>query len=100
MINFFNNFFPYKKISKNFSAKYYQENKERLQRKARERYQNLSTEKEKKQQYGRERYKNLSEDEKKTKKKKTTKKTKKKLVEYRKKYYRLRKDTFENFASL
>ena len=32
------------KISKNLSAKYYQENKERLQIKARERYQNLSKE--------------------------------------------------------
>ena len=31
-------------MSKNFSAKYYQENKERLQKKARERYQNLSKE--------------------------------------------------------
>ena len=29
---------------KNLSAKYYQENKERLQKKARERYQNLSKE--------------------------------------------------------
>ena len=59
---------------KNLSAKYYQENKERLQKKAREGYQNLSKEeKEKKQQYGRELYKNLSEDE------------KQKLVEYRKK---------------
>ena len=52
-------------MSKNLSAKYYQENKERLQKKPRERYQNLSKEeKEKKRQYGRERYKNLSEDEK------------------------------------
>ena len=87
------------KISKNLSAKCYQENKERLQKKARERYQNLSKEeKEKKQQYGRERYKNFSEDE------------KNKLVEYRKKYYRIRKKHFiiimskyfnlENFASL
>ena len=68
-------------MSKNLSAKYYQENKERLQKKARERYQNLSKEeKEKKQQYGRERYKNLSEDE------------KNKLVEYRKKYYRMKKN--------
>ena len=67
---------------KNLSAKYYQENKERLQKKACERYQNLSKErKEKKRQYGGERYKNLSEDE------------KNKLVEYRKKYYRMRKDT-------
>ena len=31
-------------MSKNLSAKYYQENKERLQKKARERYQNLSIE--------------------------------------------------------
>ena len=47
------------------SAKYYQVNIERLQKKARERYQNLSKEgKEKKRQYGRERYKNPSEDEK------------------------------------
>ena len=56
-------------MSKNLSAKYYQENKERLQKKARERYENLSNkEKEKKRQYGQERYKNLSEDEKKKKK--------------------------------
>ena len=41
-------------MSKNLSAKYYQENKKRLQKKARERYQNLSKEgKEKKGQYGR-----------------------------------------------
>ena len=52
------------KISKYSSAKYYQNNKERLQKKARERYQNISKEeKEKKRQYGRERYKNLPEDE-------------------------------------
>ena len=45
-------------MSKNLSAEYYQENKERLQKKACERYQNLFKEdKEKKQQYGRERYK-------------------------------------------
>ena len=30
------------KMSKNLSAKYYQENRERLQKKARKRYQNLS----------------------------------------------------------
>ena len=54
-------------MSKNLSVKYYQENKERLQRKAPEKYQNLSKEeKEKKQQYGRERYTSLSEDEKKS----------------------------------
>ena len=50
---------------KAFSAKYYQENKDQLQKEARERYQNLSKEeKEEKLQYGCERYKNLSEDEK------------------------------------
>ena len=40
-------------MSKNLSAKYYQENKEKLQKKAHERYQNLSKEeKEEKQHYG------------------------------------------------
>ena len=68
-------------MSKIFSAKYYQEHKERLQKKTCERYQNLSKEeKEKKQQHGCEHYKNLSEDE------------KQKFVEYRKKYYRIRKN--------
>ena len=52
-INFFRIFykfiFIYVKMSKTLSAKYYQENKERLQKKAREVYQNLSKdEKEKK----------------------------------------------------
>ena len=60
-------------MSKNVSAKQYQENKEGLQTNARERLQNLSKEeKGKKQQHGRERYKNFSEDK------------KQKLVEYRK----------------
>ena len=65
------------------SAKYYQENKESLQKTAHERYQNLSKEEKekKKQQNGRECYKNLSEDE------------KQKLVEYRKKY-RMGKNAF------
>ena len=68
-------------MSENVPAKYYQENKERLQKKAHERYQNLSKEgKEKKQQYGRERYESLSE------------KKKQKLFKYRKKYYRMRKN--------
>ena len=41
------------------SVKYYQEKKERLQKEARERYQNLSKEKKvKKQQYDRACYKN------------------------------------------
>ena len=53
---------------KTLSAKYHQENKERLQQRACERYQNLSNEeKEKKQQYyGLECYKQISEDDKKT----------------------------------
>ena len=47
------------------SAKYYQENKERLQKKGREKYRNIyQEEKEKKHQYGREPYKNFSEEEK------------------------------------
>ena len=51
-------------MSKTLSAKYYRENKKRLQKKkGRERYQNISKEeKEKKQQYGPERYKNPSEN--------------------------------------
>ena len=66
------------KMSKNLLAKYYQENKEWIQKKARERYQNLS--KEKKRQYGHERCKSLSENQ------------KNKLVKYRKKCYRMRKN--------
>ena len=58
-------------MSKNLSAKYYQENRERIRKEVHKRYDNLSKEeKEKKQQYGHERYKKLSEDE------------KQKLVEY------------------
>ena len=67
----------YIKTSKTLSAKYYQEYKEQLQRKACERYQNLS-----KVEKGCKRCKNLSEDE------------KEKLVEYRKKNYRMRKNAF------
>ena len=50
---------------KTLRAKYYQENKERLQEKTHKRYLNLSKEeKEKMQQYNHEHYKNISEDEK------------------------------------
>ena len=60
-------------MSKNSPAKYCQEYKERLRKKACERYQNLSKEeKQKKQLCGHECYKSLSEDE------------KNKLFEYRK----------------
>ena len=73
-------FFTYTKIFKDSSAKYYQNNKERLQKKAPERYQSLSKEKEENMwQYGCERYKNLPEDE------------KQKLVQYRKKYSKMSK---------
>ena len=59
---------------KTLSAKYYKKNKERLQKNAREKYQNLSKEeKEKKLQHGHEHYKNLLKNE------------AQKLVEYRKK---------------
>ena len=72
----------YIKLSKNLSAKYCQDHKERPPKKACQKYQNLSKEeKEKKQQYGLERYKNTPEDE------------KQKLVEYRKKFYRMRKNS-------
>ena len=76
-------------MSKNLSAKYYQKNKERLQKKARKRYQNISKEEnEKKQQYGCERYKKLSEDE------------KQKQVEYRKKYHRTRKTLYYSYKKV
>ena len=52
-------------MSKDSSAKYYQDNKERLQKKAHGRYQSLSKgEKEKKQQHDNERYKRLPKNEK------------------------------------
>ena len=52
-------------MSQNSSAKYCQKYKERLQKKACERDQNLSEEeKQKKQLYGHECYNSLSEDEK------------------------------------
>ena len=60
---FYNCYFIYTKMSKYLSAKYYKENKERLQERARERDQNFSKkERGKKWQYGCEHYKNLSED--------------------------------------
>ena len=73
----FSFFFRYIKTSKNISAKYYQESKERLQKEACESFQKR---KEKKRQYSTGRYENLSEDE------------KQKLVEHRKKYYKMRKN--------
>ena len=67
--------FKYIKISKDWSAKFYQKNKERLQKKSLWRNQSLCKEqKEKKQQCSHKRNKNLQEDEKQD------------PVEYRKKY--------------
>ena len=55
-------FFIYIKKSKKLSVKYYQEKKERLQKKACERHQNLSKQKkEKNQQYSCEWYKKISQ---------------------------------------
>ena len=66
-------------MSKNLSSKYYQENKERLQKTAWERYQSLSKE-EKKSVNMVASDTNISQ------------KMKKKLVEYRKKYYKMIKN--------
>ena len=62
-------------MSKKLFAKYYQENKEKLKKKAPKKYKNPTKKKnkEKKKKYGCESYKNLPENEKNT------------LVEYRKK---------------
>ena len=60
-------------MSKNLSAKYYQKNKERLQKKLVKDIKIFPKKKQKKSDKNCERYKNLSEDE------------KNKLVEYRKK---------------
>ena len=64
--------------------------KERLSKKARERYQNISEEeKSKKHQYARERYRNLSEEEKEKKRQYGRKRYKNLLKdEYRKKFSR------------
>ena len=69
-------------MSKTLSDKYCQKNKKRLQKKLIKDTKIFpKKKKEKKQQYGRERYKNLSKNE------------KQKLVEYRKKYHRMRKNS-------
>ena len=63
------------------SARYYQKNKEKIQKKFCEREQSLTEEENNKnREYGHERYKNLSEDE------------KQRLVEYRKRYYKIGKN--------
>ena len=65
---------------KNLSGKHYQQNKERLQKEAHERYQNLSKKgKGKKRLYGQKLYKTFSEDDKNN------------LVEYYNIYAKMRK---------
>ena len=71
----------YIKMPKNLSVKYYQENKD-YKKSLWKLSKYLWRTKRKKQQYGREHYENRSEDE------------KQKLVEYRKKNYRMRKNAF------
>ena len=44
-------------MSKDLPGKYYQENQERLQKRAREKYQSLSNKEKNKRQYERERFK-------------------------------------------
>ena len=74
-------FFTYLKISKDSSAKYYQNNKERLEKKnlVKDIKVFLKKKKKKEWQNGLEQYKSLQEDE------------KQKLAEFRKKYYKMRK---------
>ena len=66
------------KMPKHLSAKYYQENEERMQKNLVKNINLSYKENKKRQQYDREHYKNFSEDE------------KQKLVEYRKRYNRMR----------
>ena len=70
---------------KTLSAKYYQENKERLKKRLVMKIFLQKKKKTKTQHYGCERYKNLSED------------GKQKLAEYRTKYYRMKKNVFFNY---
>ena len=78
--NYFLISFIYVKISKNLSAKYYQENKKRLQKKTRGIYQHFSREE-------KERNDNMVESV-----TKIYQKMKKKPANYRKKYYSMRKN--------
>ena len=71
-------------MSENLSVKYHQENKETLQKQLVKDIKKFLRKKKKKEQrkYDHECYKNLSGDE------------KNKLIEYRKKYYNMRKNAF------
>ena len=81
----FYNFFLYfsisTKMSKNLPAKYYQENKERLQKSS---WKNFLKKKKNPREYGRECYKNIFVEE------------KQKLPGYRRKYYRMKKKAIFN----
>ena len=77
-------FFLYIKMT----SKYYQKHKERLQKEARERYQNLyEEEKDKRRKKSRERYQNFTEEEKEKKMCQYYQERKQKLPEYRRSYY-------------
>ena len=66
-------------------AKYYYENdKEKLREKARDKYRNLSEEKSKKREYGKNRYLNMSKEK------------KKRLKEYQKNYREAKKSQYNN----
>ena len=75
-------------MSKILSAKYCQENKKKTTKNAPKRYQNLSKEEKEKYQLHGNSCKNLSEDE------------KQKLVEDRKKSYRMKKMLYHNHKKL
>ena len=67
-------------MSENTDLTYYQRNKERLKKQARDKYRNLSEEeKNKKREYGKNRYHNMSEEK------------KQKLKEYQKNYREAKK---------
>ena len=69
-------------MSQDSSAKYYQDNKERLQKKAREKYQSLSKE-------GKEKNNNMVVND-----RNIYQKIKKNQVKYRKQYYKIKKIPF------
>ena len=69
-------------MSENTDLTYYQRNKERLKKQARDKYRNLSEEeKNKKREYGKNRYHNMSEE-----KKQKLKETKKIIVKQKSQY--------------
>ena len=83
------NRYKIEKMYKDSSAKYYQNNKEKLQKRLlRDIKFFLKMKRKIKRQYGCEQYKTVPEDE------------KQKLAEYRKKYYKTKKITYYNYKKL